>query len=48
MMMKRINLELTNEEYYDFMDLLEHSTFSEAPFINHVIAEKILRKIEDD
>lgn len=46
--MRKISLLLTEDEYYDFMDLLENATFSEFPAINHLIAEIILKKIEED
>jgi len=43
-----ITLKLNEDEYYDFMDLLENATFSDCPSINNYIAELILKKIEDD
>lgn len=41
-------MDLSDDMYHDFVDLLENSMFSEFPSINHIIAEKILAKLEED
>lgn len=46
--MNRIEILLTDDEYADFLDLLEHCIFSESPSINSYIAELILSKIEKE
>lgn len=45
--MINLELELKNDEYYDFLDLLENAYLCEYPSINHEIAELILKKIEE-
>lgn len=45
--MINLYLKLDNDEYHDFLDLLENAYLCEYPSINHEIAELILRKIEE-
>ena len=45
-MLKRIELILTEDEYYDMMVMLEDC--ADNPLQNNVVAELILKKIEGD
>lgn len=46
--MKTINIELNDDMYHDFIDLLENCMFSEFPSINGTIAEQFLKQLEED
>ena len=46
--MKKIKLELDDEEYYEFRDLLEYCINVGVPFLNDGIAEKIAKMIEEE
>jgi len=46
--MKTIVLDLNEDEYHDFIDLLDNCIDSEFPSINNIISEIIMRKIECD
>jgi hypothetical protein len=41
-------MQMTRDEYYDFKDLLENATYSRDPTINNQIAERILKKLEEE
>lgn len=46
--MNQITLNLSDEELYEFKDLLGLLCFSEYPDINNYIAELILKKVEEN
>jgi deoxycytidylate deaminase len=45
--MKMLKLNLNNNEYYDFIDLIDNCINCEYPIINSKIAEIVMRKIKE-
>ncbi len=46
--MQSLKLDLSNDEYEEFKDLLYTCADSEIPILNKGIAELVLRRIEED
>lgn len=45
--MQNLKINLSDEEYGEFKDLLYTCIDSELPILNDIIAETVLRRIED-
>jgi len=46
--MMKLNLNLKNEDYEDFKDMLHTCAYEDLFIINGHIAEKVLRQIENE